>query len=165
MGPEKIIMLQQTITVRESTLEEDSLIAQHFYQMWKDNDVPDEAINPNWLNKTLNFIKDARTNLDYQGFVAEIDHRIVGSASCQIFAGLYANVLQTNYRKYGYIWGVYVEPPYRRQGIATQLTLSTINHLKAIACTKVILNASTSGKPIYESLGFTQSNTMQLDLM
>ncbi|WP_414528633.1 GNAT family N-acetyltransferase [Nodularia chucula] len=152
------------LTIREAIPSEDALITQHFYQMWQDIGVSDEAMNPNWLDITLEFIAQARQDLFYQAFVAEVDGAIVGSASCQLFSGLYPNVFKTEYRKFGYIWGVYVEPAYRRQGIAKKLTNSAIAHLKAIGCTRVVLNASPSGKPVYSSLGFVESNAMQLDL-
>ena len=153
------------ITIREASQNEDSLIAQHFYQMWMDNDVPDESIRSNWLETTLQFINNARQDLFYQAFIAEVDGVAIGSASCQIFAGLYPQVLAENYRKYGYIWGVYVEPAYRRRGIAKQLTNMAIAYLKSLGCTRVILHASPSGKPVYTSLGFSESNEMRLDLI
>ncbi|MCG6134410.1 MAG: GNAT family N-acetyltransferase [Nostoc sp. LLA-1] len=158
------MLTEQHITIRETTPPEDSLIAQHFYQMWRDNDVLDEVMSPNWLDITLEFITQARQELFYQAFVAEVNSVIVGSASCQLFSGLYPNVFTAEYRKLGYIWGVYVETAYRRQGIAKQLTQSAMSHLKAIGCTRVVLNASPSGKPVYSSLGFLESNAMQLDL-
>ncbi|MEH1803385.1 MAG: hypothetical protein V7L13_30320 [Nostoc sp.] len=40
-----------------------------------------------------------------------------------------------------------------------------IEYLKAIACTRVVLNASPLGKPVYSSLGFSEGNVMQLDLI
>ncbi|WP_375472034.1 GNAT family N-acetyltransferase [uncultured Nostoc sp.] len=89
----------------------------------------------------------------------------MGSVSCQLFAGLYPNVFKDEYRKFGYIWGVYVEQSYRRQGIAKSLTNKAIEYLKAIGCTRVILNASPLGKPVYSSLGFSEGNVMQLDLI
>jgi ribosomal protein S18 acetylase RimI-like enzyme len=159
-----MLIEQQQITIREATLQEDSLIAEHFYQMWRDIGVPDDAINPNWLEITLHFIEQARRDLFYKAFVAEVDSAVVGSASCQLYSGLYPNVFMPQYRKYGYIWGVYVEPAYRRQGIAKQLTSMTVNHLKAVGCTRVVLNASPSGQPVYEQLGFSHSNAMDLDL-
>jgi ribosomal protein S18 acetylase RimI-like enzyme len=159
-----MMLTEQNITIRETTLPEDSLIAQHFYQMWRDNDVPDEAMNANWLDITLKFIAQARQELFYQAFVAEVDSVIVGSVGCQLFSGLYPNVFTAQYRNFGYIWGVYVEPAYRKQGIAKQLTQSAMSHLKAIGCTRVVLNASPSGKPVYSSLGFAESNAMELDL-
>ncbi len=153
------------VKIRETIPQEDSIIAEHFYQMWLDTGTPEKFIKSNHRNMTLDFIKQARQNLFYKGFVAEVDNLIVGSASCQLFTGLYSLILEEEYRKYGYIWGVYVEPSHRRKGIAKQLTNATIEHLKTINCTKAILNASPAGKPVYENLGFSPSNAMQLDLI
>ncbi|MEA5597249.1 GNAT family N-acetyltransferase [Rivularia sp. UHCC 0363] len=153
------------LKIRETTPKEDSIIAEHFYQMWLDVGVAEKLIKPNHRDLTLEFIKQARQDLFYKGFVAEVDRLIVGSASCQLFTGLYSLILEEEYRKYGYIWGVYVESSYRRKGIAKQLTNATVEHLKSINCTKAILNASPAGKPVYESLGFSSSNGMQLDLI
>ena len=153
------------ITIREASQNEDSLIARHFYQMWMDNDVPDESIRSDWLETTLQFINNARQDLFYQAFIAEVDGVAIGSASCQIFAGLYPQVLAENYRKYGYIWGVYVELAYRRSGIAKQLTNMAIAYLKSLGCTRVILHASPSGRQVYTSLSFFESNEMRLDLI
>jgi len=73
-------------------------------------------------------------------------------------------VLEPGYRRYGYIWGVYVEPDWRRRGLARQLTETTLTYLRDLACTRVILNASPSGRPVYESMGFQPSNEMRLNL-
>ncbi|BAZ27381.1 putative acetyltransferase [Kalymmatonema gypsitolerans NIES-4073] len=155
------------IAIREATQQEDPIIARHFYQMSKDLGVPDDNINPDWLDIILQFIEQARQDLFYKAFVAEVDGAIVGSASCQLYTikGLYPNILKQQSRKTGYIWGVYVEPCYRRQGIAKQLTNATVNYLKGIGCTRVRLDASVMGKPVYESLGFSNGNGMQLDLI
>jgi ribosomal protein S18 acetylase RimI-like enzyme len=153
---------QRLITIREATTQEDLLIAQHSYQMWQDIGVPEDAIKPDWCDATLEFIEQARRDLFYKGFIAEVDDVIIGSASCQIFAGLYPNIFQPEYRKTGYIWGIYVEPSYRRQGIAKQLTSIAVEYLKAIACTQVVLNASPAGKPVYSNLGFSEGNQMVL---
>lgn len=155
---------QADFQVRAATPGEDPLIARHFYQMWLDNQIREDAIDPNWLEITLQFIAQARQTLDYQAFVAEVEGRVVGSAGCQRFAGPYPNVMKTSERCDGYIWGVYVEAEYRHQGIATQLTQQTIAHLKAIGCTHAVLNASPFGKPVYARLGFVDSNLMRLDL-
>jgi ribosomal protein S18 acetylase RimI-like enzyme len=152
------------VQIRAVTPEEDPLIAQHFYQMWRDLDVPSHAIHPDWLHRALQFIDQARRELSYTAFVAEIEGQVVGSASCQIFAGLYPNILTANHRLYGYIWGVYVEAAYRRRGIATRLTEQAIAHLRSLGCTHAVLNASPMGKSIYTQLGFLDGNAMRLDL-
>jgi len=158
-------LTEQAIHPRQATLQEDPLIATHFYQMWLDNEVPPDAIQSNWQEIILRFIKHARQELAYQAFVAEMEGGIVGSVSCQCFAGLYPNVLSEEYRKYGYLWGVYVEPLHRGQGIAKKLTSIAIVYLKSLGCTRVILHASLSGKPLYEGLSFCASNEMRLDLV
>lgn len=153
------------IEIREASIEEDAQIARHFYQLWRDNDVPAASIKSDWQETILQFINRARQDLFYKAFVAEINSTVVGSVGCQLFAGLYPLALTQDYRKYGYIWGVYVEPPYRKRGIAKQLTSQAIAHLKSLNCTRVILHASPFGQPVYSSLGFSESNEMQLDLV
>jgi ribosomal protein S18 acetylase RimI-like enzyme len=162
------MMTQTSIQIRVASSDEDMLLAEQFYQMWRDLDVPATAIDPDWCSIVCQFITQARQTLKYQAFIAEVDSEgdrpIVGSASCQLHAGLYPNVLCPPYRQYGYIWGVYVEPAYRKQGIATQLTTKTIAYLQSIGCTHAILNASPLGQPVYERMGFVKSNMMQLKL-
>ncbi len=158
------MVTQQRFHVRAATSVEDALIARHFYQMWLDNQIPESAIATDWLEMTLQFIYHARQTLGYQAFVAEVEGQVVGSAGCQRSAGLYPNILKAAERCDGYIWGVYVEPGYRGQGIATQLTQQAIAYLKAINCTHAVLNASPSGKSVYARLGFVNSNSMRLDL-
>ncbi len=155
----------KNIFTREANVEEEILIAEHFYKMWLDIGISEDAIEENWQQIILNFIENARQNLFYQAFVAEVNGIIVGSASCQLYAGLYPNVIKSNYRKFGYIWGVYIEPAHRRKGIGKQLTNTAVDYLKNIGCTRVILNASPAGKPVYTSLGFVESNAMYLDLL
>lgn len=82
------------IHVREASPQEDSLIAEHFYQMWLDNEVPADSIEADWLNITRQFIEQARQQLFYKAFLAEVDNRVIGSASCQIFAGLYPHIIK-----------------------------------------------------------------------
>ena len=67
-------------------------------------------------------------------------------------------------RKYGYIWGVYVLPKARCQGVAEALVRACIAELRAQDCTKVVLHASPLGKSLYSKLGFVASNEMALEL-
>lgn len=149
---------------REAQVEEDPILAQHFYQLWLDNQVPPALIQSDWEAKTLTFLKYARQTLCYKAFIAEQAETIVGSTGCQVFSGLYPLILSPQQRNYGYIWGVYVKPDYRRQGVARQLMYRAITYLQSLNCTRTILHASPSGKPLYQQLGFRESNEMALDL-
>ncbi|WP_110986821.1 GNAT family N-acetyltransferase [Acaryochloris thomasi] len=150
--------------VREAIPQEDHLLALHFYQLWRDNQVPEQGLIDDWLTVTVEFIANARKTLNYRAFVVEVEGRVVGSVGCQLFDGLYPLILAETQRKYGYIWGVYVEPDYRGQGIGTRLTEMAVEYLRSQHCTRAILHASPSGQPVYEHLGFIPSNEMRLDL-
>ena len=152
------------LTIRKATNSEDVLIAQHFYQLWLDNDVTPNDIRADWQQETSDFIIKAREHLSFQAFVAIIENQIIGSVSCQLFAGLYPTVFKSDFRKYGYIWNVYVEADYRRQAIGSKLTKKAIDYLDSLSCTHAILHASPHGKPLYKSLGFMPKNEMILEL-
>ena len=149
--------------VRPTTPEDDALIAANFRRMWAEYDL-DELLADDWLNDTLRFVKQARAGLEYAAFVAEVAGEPVGSAACQVFAGLYPSVFQSDKRKYGYIWGVYVAPEARGQGVAKALTNACTDYLRTIGCTRALLHASPQGEPVYKSLGFEPSNEMRLEL-
>lgn len=152
-------------TIRAGEPGDDAVIAEHFRQMWRDNAVPEDRIRATWREDVLAFVSSARQALRYRSFIAELERgEIVGSASCQLFAGLYPNILEATQRKYGYVWGVYVQADCRKRGIATALTRATLDHLRAIACTHALLHASPSGRPVYDALAFQVTNEMRLEL-
>ncbi|MEM9161864.1 MAG: GNAT family N-acetyltransferase [Cyanobacteria bacterium P01_F01_bin.4] len=150
---------------RVATPGEDAVIAKHFYQMWRDLSVPADQIQPDWQQQVMDFIAAARQSLGFQAFVTQsLTGELIGSVSCQRFAGLYPLVLSSTYQQRGYIWGVFVEAAYRRQGIATQLTTMAVDHLKTLGCTHALLNASPLGQPVYANLGFEPGNLMSLKI-
>ncbi len=148
------------LSIRQSSLAEDLILAQNYYLMWQDYDMQ-EQLEKDWQARTIAFIQEARAKHELVGFLAVQNGEIVGSAVAQVFQGLYPQVFHT--RKYGYIWGVYVTTEVRKQGIATQLTRACNDYLKEIGCTKVVLHAAPMAKRIYEKLGFTPSNEMILE--
>jgi ribosomal protein S18 acetylase RimI-like enzyme len=155
-------MTAKTLTIREAIDRDEITIAEHLCQIAIESGVPPSSIRPDWLEKTTRFIDYARCELRYRGFVAERDDKIIGSASCQILE-LYPMVCE-RYQK-GYIWGVYVEPSYRRQGIATKLMQEAMTYLKEIGCVKAVLHASDRGKLLYSGLGYGESNEMAIGLI
>jgi ribosomal protein S18 acetylase RimI-like enzyme len=149
--------------IRQARESEDSLLAVHFQRMWADIGLTKDQVLEDARERTRSFIEEARKRLEYRAFIAETaGGEVVGSAGCQIFAGLYPNVLAPQYRRYGYVWGVFVEPAYRKTGVATALTDAANRYLQAIGCTHVLLHASPQGRHVYERLGFEPTNEMRL---
>jgi GNAT superfamily N-acetyltransferase len=62
------------------------------------------------------------------------------------------------------ILNIYVDPDFRRRGIARALVQTILAWCKAEGLARVTLHASDAGRPLYESLGFEASNEMRLTL-
>jgi len=60
----------------------------------------------------------------------------------------------------GYVLNVYVEPPYRRRGLAHGLTEMCMAEARRRGIRVVTLHASDAGRPVYESMGFKTSREM-----
>ncbi|MBE9013439.1 GNAT family N-acetyltransferase [Pseudanabaenaceae cyanobacterium LEGE 13415] len=119
-------------------------------------------IDPNCREIILEWIASARKVDQYQGFVAEIEQQLIGFIGCQRYQKGYPQIIHIV--QYGYIWGLYVEPTYRRQGIATRLMQTAIEYLSSINCTQILLHTSQVGQRVYEKMGFQISNEMSLKI-
>jgi len=62
--------------------------------------------------------------------------------------------------KRGYLLNVYVEPEYRKRGLAHDLVEICVAEARQRAIRVVTLHASDAGRPIYEEMGFRASSEM-----
>ena len=62
------------------------------------------------------------------------------------------------------ILNMYIDPIFRRQGIARRLMQTMIDWCRQQGLAHVDLHASDKGRPLYESLGFQPTNEMRLSL-
>lgn len=87
--------------------------------------------------------------------------RIAGTAAAFLSSGR-SNILKDLTAT---LAGIYVEPEFRKRGVARDLTRLAIAWCKERGCTRVRLTASADGRPLYESLGFVPATEMmRLDL-
>lgn len=63
-----------------------------------------------------------------------------------------------------YLFGLFVKTEYRRQGIARSLVHAAIEAARSREAGAVLLHASEFGRPLYESLGFSNTSEMRLIL-
>jgi GNAT superfamily N-acetyltransferase len=61
----------------------------------------------------------------------------------------------------GLILNVYVEPRWRRRGLARRLMTEILGWADAAGVVRLVLHASADGRPLYETLGFIPSNEMR----
>ena len=67
-------------------------------------------------------------------------------------------------RDSAYICNVWVDPAWRRRGIARALTLAAVDWAKANGCEVVRLRTSKMGRPVYEGIGFVRTDELELRL-
>ncbi len=67
-------------------------------------------------------------------------------------------------RKRGWVSSVYCMPAYRRHGITRCLMRELIEYARANDVQRLVLWSSEMGRPLYESLGFTSSPALELNL-
>ena len=60
----------------------------------------------------------------------------------------------------GYLLNFFVEPKYRRLGLAHSLVKESLTEARMRGLHIVALHASEAGKPVYESMGFRTTNEM-----
>jgi len=63
-----------------------------------------------------------------------------------------------------YVMNVYIAPELRGQGWARRLMETLLKFCRKQGIKKVALHASDAGYPLYESLGFTPTSEMRMDL-
>ncbi len=61
-----------------------------------------------------------------------------------------------------YVLNVYTNPDYRHMGLARQLMTILMEWCRAQGLRTIVLHASEAGRPLYESLGFRQTNEMRI---
>jgi len=67
--------------------------------------------------------------------------------------------------RYGFVGDVFVMPEYRRQGHARILSNKVIQHLKQQRVDTIRLLASGAAKPLYQQLGFEDSDMMVMKVL
>ena len=151
-----------TLTIREARIAELPAIASFWMAMFEEVQIlPTAQFAPDWRQRFLEYFERRIAQGEAYFSVASQDEEIVGTAGAMLLDG-YPAVIHG--LRFGYIFGVRVEPAFRGRRIATALTRETITFLKRLNCHRIRLHASLAGRPIYEGLGFGPTNEMQLAL-
>jgi GNAT superfamily N-acetyltransferase len=94
---------------------------------------------------------------EYNGWLATAENEtVVAGAGVQVRTLLPRP--ETDVAREALVVNVYVEPRYRRQGLARRLMADILTWSREQGIERVSLHASAMGRPLYESLGFAPSN-------
>ncbi|WP_316860520.1 GNAT family N-acetyltransferase [uncultured Cohaesibacter sp.] len=111
-----------------------------------------EAPFRSWLKLRL---EDGR----YYGFIVEQEGKVVAGIGLTEIDWAPGPAHPESERR-GLIMNLYVEPGYRRAGIARELVLLAEQEFSRRGLGHAILHASDQGAPLYESLGWEKSSEM-----
>ncbi len=149
------------LITREATTEDIPTIVRHRRLMFESMGFTDKAANDAMDASVTAYLTEAIPEGKYLGgLVATRDGRAVAGAGLTVVQ-LPGKPYNPSGR-YAYLMSLYVEPEFRRQGIARGLIEAMIEWSRDHGITEVRLHASNQGQPMYEQLGFVQTNEMRL---
>ena len=117
---------------------------------------------------TAEYLRGALPRGEYFAWVAETDTpppTIIGGAGVQVRPILPRPRPDAGGLELGpeaIVLNVYVEPEWRRHGVAAALMRALLDALAARDIRRVVLHASDEGRPLYERLGFVATSEMRL---
>ena len=151
-----------SITIREGTTADIPEIARQRRRMCEDMNYTDADVLSSMVNVTADYLKKAIPEGTFRSWLACDNGRVVAGGAV-VISPWPAHVYDLECRR-ATILNVYTEPEYRRRGIARQIMEIILAWCRQEGFARVSLHASEHGRPLYESLGFEDSNEMRLNL-
>lgn len=150
-------------TIRTITPDDLEMVLHHRRSMFYDMGNTDVSKLDAVIATSRPFFAERLANGRYKGwFVENAEGRVIAGGGL-IINDNHASPIDPNPRR-PLVVNMYTEHEYRRRGIAKKLMEVMIEWCRAEGFGTVILHASNEGKPLYESLGFQQTNEMRLKL-
>ena len=154
--------------IREATADDAAIIAHHRTEMFRDmrrlGPDTDEALR----NASQAWLRPAMQRGEYRGWLAIVDERVVAGAGVQIRRVLPFPLTKQDGSvaiaegSQAIAVNVYTEPAFRRRGLARALMEKVIAWSREAGIDSLVLHAAPDGRPLYEQLGFIQTNEMRL---
>jgi GNAT superfamily N-acetyltransferase len=157
-----------SFSIRPASSEDAPTIARHRTQMFCEmGEISGEQQQRQLLEASLIATGAAISDGSYQGWLAIDDNDIVlGGAGVHIKAQMPRPDLGGGVASCDVplVINVYTEPAWRGCGVARTLMLHVQDWARAQRFDRVVLHASLMGRPLYERLGFKNTNEMRWDV-
>jgi GNAT superfamily N-acetyltransferase len=148
--------------IRQATLADAAAITHHRIGMFHDMGVLDAREAPALEAATRTYLAQALPSAAYLGWVAELDGVVVAGGGV-VMRQLLPRPGSAEGGEEAYVLNVYTEPAHRRRGLARALMETILLWCHERRVSRVSLHASDEGRPLYETLGFLQTNEMRRD--
>lgn len=152
---------QPGLELRPARIEEYPYAAEMRRQMSVEHDGDFDARSADWRARYVEFFSTKQRDGKAQLFLAFEGEKPIGMTIVSFLEHYRSHVFGV---RYAYVNSVFVYAEYRRRGIARHLMQMAIGWAREHGCSYVRLRSSEQGRPLYESMGFTPTSEMQLDL-
>ena len=115
----------------------------------------EESLRTLLHQNTVHYLREAMVDKSYLAWVAENDGLIVAMGGLTFYR-LPPNDWCPNGHT-AYLSAMYTKPGHRKNGIAKQLLGLLMQEAKGRGCERILLHATTMGRPLYENAGFRNS--------
>jgi GNAT superfamily N-acetyltransferase len=155
--------MTDTFTIRLATLDDVPIIGHHRYEMFMEMGQGTREACDRMRAPSEAWTRAAMEAGRYIGFFAEdATGQVVAGAGLWLMEWL-PNPDDVTGRR-GYILNVYTEPHARKRGLAKRLVCAAMDWCAERGISIMLLHASDAGRPIYESIGFTQTSEMRFQM-
>ena len=150
------------IIIREATVDDIPELLRHRRGMYEDMGYDDEESLVAMTDTSRPYLRDAMTNGTLHAWLAISENRVV--AGGLIIVSPWLSHPYDRQCRQATVLNMYVDPEFRRRGIARRLMQTMIGWCRKEGFVNVSLHASKFGRPLYESLGFEPTTEMRLKL-
>jgi ribosomal protein S18 acetylase RimI-like enzyme len=105
------------------------------------------------------WVKERIAEGKYFGWIVEEDGKLAASAGMLIMDWP-PHPMHPEGRERAYLLNVFVEPEFRRRGLANALVEQCMKEAERRGIRVVTLHSSDAGRPVYEKLGFRSTSEM-----
>ena len=150
------------ILIRPATLADLPDLLLHRRGMYEAMGYTDATALAGMMKTSEPYLREALANDTLHAWVAEVESRVIAGGLIIVSPWL-SHPYDQECRR-ATVLNMYVDPEFRRQGIARRLMQTMIAWCREQGFAGVALHASEQGRPLYKSLGFEPTTEMRLKL-
>jgi len=154
--------MSENLLIREATTDDVPEILRQRRGMYLDMGYEDSPALAGMLSTCEPYLRQALANGSFRGWLALRGEHFVGGGAI-VISPWPSHPYDLECRR-ATILNVYVDPEFRRRGIARQLMRIMIDWCRQQKFAAVYLHASKDGRHLYQSLGFEPTNEMKLKI-
>ena len=146
-------------TTRSASVDDAALLTAHRNAMFASMPNPNITALETMSRAFEPWVREKLANGRYIGWIAEENGRVAGSAGL-LLLDWPPHPLHPSSHERGYVLNVFVEPDFRKRGLAHQLLEHCMAEARRKGIRVITLHASDAGRPVYDGYGFRATSEM-----